>query len=302
MTAPSARRGGALDPDALAALEEERDFLLRSIDDLDREHAAGDVEDDDYVALRDDYTARAAAAIHAIDGRRAAIAAARRPRSTGRTVATVAGVLLLAGLAGLGVARAAGDRSQGEQITGGVVMSLGQQLTACLQLSNTATDQIEVLECYDDILAEHPASVEALTYRGWYLLRQDLDGMSFFEFAWPNLVDAVAIDPDYTDARVFRAIALKQLCRPEEAAEELAAFDASDPLPEMTALVEEQRLRESIDEIVRLRDAVPAIAGPPEPLDLDDLAAADQCLVLFEAGAFESASSGDGATTPTTAP
>src|SRR5690606_12603274 len=101
--------------------------------------------------------------------------------------------------------------------------------------SNTSTDQIEVLECYDGILAEHPASVEALTYRGWYLLRQDLDGMSLFEFAWPNLVDAVAIDPDYADARVFRAIALKQLCRPEEAAAELEAFDATDPLPEMTA-------------------------------------------------------------------
>ncbi len=43
----SARRR-ELDPDALAALEEERDFLLRSLEDLEREYAAGDVDDSDF--------------------------------------------------------------------------------------------------------------------------------------------------------------------------------------------------------------------------------------------------------------
>ncbi len=295
MTPAPARRGRALDPDALAALEEERDFLLRSIEDLDREHAAGDVDDDDHRALRDDYTARAAAVIHAIDERRAAIAAARPPRSPLRTAGVVVAVLALAGLAGLAVARAAGDRSQGEQISGGVTQSLGQQLTSCLQLSSSSTDQVAVLECYDDILAEHPASVEALTYRGWYLLRQDLDSMAFFEFAWPNLEEAVALDPEYSDARVFRAIALNRLCRPEEALAELEVFDASDPLPEMTALVEQQGLRASIAELVEIRDAIPEVAGPPAPLDLGDLASVDQCPVLVQAGVGQQA-------TTTTAP
>ena len=41
-------------------LEEERDFLLRSLDDLDQERAAGDIDEADYQALHDDYTARAA--------------------------------------------------------------------------------------------------------------------------------------------------------------------------------------------------------------------------------------------------
>ena len=48
-------------------LEEERDFLLRSLDDLDRERAAGDLDPADYVALKEDYTARAAAVLRAID-------------------------------------------------------------------------------------------------------------------------------------------------------------------------------------------------------------------------------------------
>ena len=49
------------------ALLEERDFLLASLDDLDREHAAGDIDDDDYHALKDDYTVRAAAVVRALD-------------------------------------------------------------------------------------------------------------------------------------------------------------------------------------------------------------------------------------------
>ena len=49
-------------------LEEQRDHLLASLDDLDAEYEAGDLDDDDYRTLRADYTARAAAVIRAIDG------------------------------------------------------------------------------------------------------------------------------------------------------------------------------------------------------------------------------------------
>jgi hypothetical protein len=48
-------------------LEQERQFLLRSLADLDAEWAAGDIEEDDYRTLSDDYTARAAAVLKAID-------------------------------------------------------------------------------------------------------------------------------------------------------------------------------------------------------------------------------------------
>ena len=54
------------DGDERAALEEERDFLLASLDDLERERAAGDVDDHDYRTLRADYTARAAAVLRAL--------------------------------------------------------------------------------------------------------------------------------------------------------------------------------------------------------------------------------------------
>ncbi len=55
---PSIRSGRRLD--RLAELEEERRYLLRSLKDLERERAAGDVDDDDYDTLKDGYTVRAA--------------------------------------------------------------------------------------------------------------------------------------------------------------------------------------------------------------------------------------------------
>ena len=55
------------DPDGLASLESERDFLLRSIADLETEREAGNLDDDRYRALKDDYTARAAAVLRSIE-------------------------------------------------------------------------------------------------------------------------------------------------------------------------------------------------------------------------------------------
>ena len=62
-----------MDLDALAELEEERDFLLRSLDDLEAEREAGDLEPDDYETLRDDYTRRAAAILRSIEERQVAL-------------------------------------------------------------------------------------------------------------------------------------------------------------------------------------------------------------------------------------
>ncbi len=280
-------RRSDLDPDALAALEEERDFLLRSLDDLDREHAAGDLDDADYEVLRDDYTARAAAALHALEERRATIAAARGPRRPWRTVGIAVAVCVVAGLAGWGVARAAGQRTGTDQATGGVSQSLGQQLANCLILSQSSDEPVEVLECYDAILAEHPANVEALTYRGWFLVRLGVP-----DLAWPNLSEAVALAPEYPDVRVFRAVALNRMCRPEEAEAELEVFDSLDPLPEMRSLVEDFGLRDSIAALKEARDAVPEVAGPPTPIDEGPEDQRIQCDALYDAGVLDAVQGG----------
>lgn len=79
---PSARK---LNPDRLAALEEERDFLLASLEDLENEHEVGDLDDADYRQLKDDYTVRTADALRAIDDHHAQLdAATSSPRRGAR--------------------------------------------------------------------------------------------------------------------------------------------------------------------------------------------------------------------------
>jgi hypothetical protein len=52
----------------VVALEEERDFCLRSLRDLEAELAAGDLDQADYDVLRDSYMVRAAAVLRKLDG------------------------------------------------------------------------------------------------------------------------------------------------------------------------------------------------------------------------------------------
>ena len=131
MTAPT-RPVSRLDPDELAALEEQRDFLLGSLDDLERERDAGDIDEHDYETLRNDYTARAAEVLRALDERRQAFAEARRTSSTGRIVAIVAGVLLFAVVAGVLVAQALGGRAPDQTITGGIRQTPSQDAKRCI--------------------------------------------------------------------------------------------------------------------------------------------------------------------------
>ena len=219
----SARRR-ELDPDALAALEEERDFLLRSLEDLEREHAAGDVDDSDFEELKDDYTARAAAVIRAIEDRTAAVKSLRPQRNWQRTALGLVLVDALAVGASWLVFRNAGTRAPGQGLTGDIrqdssnLILQAQGLTGQAQASLQAGDSTKALkqfesavQAYDKALEISPENVQAMTYRGWVLhtialsselsVAADLDRQ-----ALEYLDEAIAIDPLYSDARVFRAI------------------------------------------------------------------------------------------------
>ena len=105
------------DPDALASLESERDFLLRSIADLETEREAGNLDDDRYRALKDDYTARAAAVLRSIEeGHDARPAPPPVPRR--RKLLTGGAVLAFVLVAALALAAATGKRHDGQTVTG----------------------------------------------------------------------------------------------------------------------------------------------------------------------------------------
>lgn len=105
------------DPDDLASLESERDFLLRSLRDLDVEREAGNLDDERYEALKDDYTARAAAVLRSIEEGRDA-RPAPPPVTKRRRLLTGGGVLAFVLVAALALAAAAGKRHTGQTITG----------------------------------------------------------------------------------------------------------------------------------------------------------------------------------------
>jgi tetratricopeptide (TPR) repeat protein len=218
----------SLDPDTLAVLEEQRDFLLRSLADLEREHEAGDVDDHDYVTLKDDYTARAARTIRAIEAHHARVAVARPPRSWSRTLATVAAVVAFAVVAGVLVARFAGRREAGDALTGDIRESTRTQLdNGRLALQQERYD--DSIEIYDAVLADQPDNVEALTYKGWAQIGNgDMDGVA-------RLLNAAELDPDYPDTHYFLAGAFAIAGRYDSAVAELDRFDALDPPPELAA-------------------------------------------------------------------
>lgn len=233
------------DPDQLAALEDERDFLLRSLDDLEAEHRAGDIDDDDFAELHDDYTARSAAVIRSINDQESAA----RPVDAapgGRRLGWLIGLAAFAIGIGVLLAQFAGERGANDQITGGLDENLRDKNLRCQQLG--AQQQIsDALTCFDEVLAEDPQNVEALSYRGWFLVLtvgsaqasgEDEAAGQLLVVAEENLSEAVAIDPEYAPARAFRTVVFDRKGDTEAACGELEVLATLDTPPIIRQLTE----------------------------------------------------------------
>ena len=214
--------------DRMDALQQEREFYLRSLEDLDAELAAGDIDEADYRSLKEAYTSRAASTLRALaaldDGVPVdAVKVNGLPAATDTSWATGIGlsrfstwrrrlgvgaaVVVIAAGASWAVVASSATRLPGQEITGKV---LGSQEVA-RQLSNAAQaeakgDQLSAVKDYQSILSSDPNQPEALTGEGWLLaqtqqpalLRQGLGMLSSAESA----------APDYAPAHVYRGIAL----------------------------------------------------------------------------------------------
>ena len=228
-------------PDALARLEEERRFLLESIRDLDRERAAGDVDDSDHAALRDGYVARAAAVMREIETGRAAMAT-RAPRPWWRPVVVVAATLTVGVALGVAVSRFAGERLPGQTLTGGQeidevagLLSKGRSLLG--------SDLPGALDAYRAVLDIEPDNAEARTYSAWLIVLngrqsgdqgQVVDGMLLLQ-------DAGALDPTYADPHCLLAVAAGRFLEPADdatARTEAEACLALDPPADMIPMIE----------------------------------------------------------------
>lgn len=214
-------------------LESERDFLLASLDDLEAERAAGGIDDESYRTLHDDYTARAAATIRAlrdgVDARPAAPATSWRRRAL-----VICGIALFAVAAGLSLALALGARLPGQTASGNSSASGDRSAAADVRRQRLEAavaanpddvagrlllarfleadgDLSGALEQYDAVLVIDPNSADAHAQAGrlLYLVaarapRKDAAGL--VAKATERLDRAVELDPEYADARFFRAI------------------------------------------------------------------------------------------------
>src|SRR2546421_5167420 len=192
----------------MSDLLEERDFLLRSLRDLDAERAAGDIDEEDYVQLKDEYTARAAAVIRAMDTPAPTQSAEPAPRRRSWKVPiAVTVVVALGGLAGWAVASSAGDRSAGQSITGSVPAATTQDpIQAKLAQAQQLAGQKRILDAvklYDSVLKDQPNQPQALAQKGWLLFLAGL-----VDPALDSVTKATAAAPSYPDAHFFRAMIL----------------------------------------------------------------------------------------------
>ena len=248
-----------MNPDQLAELEEQRVFLLRSLVDLEREHAVGDVDDVDYHELKEGYTIRAAATLRAIDDGRTTLP--QKPTPNWKRRGLMAGGLVIAVLAlWWALARWSAERTTGQEITGLDPRSEQAQLMAqarAIQFQSPG----DAAALYSQVLATDPENVEALTYRGWTLALDavqtggvsspDQSGdqsadqsavdpvVAQLREAVDDLTKATDLDPTYPDPKCFLGIVnLRILQQPAAAQPWVEGCLAADPPADIRGLVE----------------------------------------------------------------
>ena len=198
------------DPDQLAALEEQRRFLLRSLADLEREYQAGDVDDVDYQALKDGYTVRAAATLRALDEGRSALPP-RQPADWRRRLMVAGVVVVSIAVVWWALSTSSAQRLPGQQISGLDPRSEVQLLMSQARVIQVS-DPASAAALYAAVLEQQPDNAEALTYRGWTLALSVI-GEPDPEVASPvldeasqSLLMAIEADPTYPDPFCFLGI------------------------------------------------------------------------------------------------
>jgi tetratricopeptide (TPR) repeat protein len=219
------------------ALEAERDFLLRSLDDLDAEREVGNVDDDTYQTLHDDYTARAATIIRSLDAGTDLTVPDRPPASTAARVLTVGGILVFAVVAAFALTHAVGQRRPGQTITGNGQVASGTSTTGVGDGKALAADvkrepnsyaahiayarYLIQNNDYADAVHEYgaaaridPAQPEPPTYAGWagaLLAEQIKDAQArapLLAASLERINEVIASSPKYPDAYALRGVIL----------------------------------------------------------------------------------------------
>jgi cytochrome c-type biogenesis protein CcmH/NrfG len=230
----------ARDRDTRRQLEEERDFLLQSLDDLEVEHDSGGIDDESYAELHDDYTARAAAVIRTLrDGVDARPEPPRSERTTRRRVVVVAGIVVFALVVGVLLSSALGVRLPGQTSSGNTGASPSTTNASQRALATKITDleakvnatpddyllRIQLARAYEEnsdlsnALKQSDAAItvdpnrpegHANAARLLYLASEQVPAQAaqqqLISQALAGFDQAIKVGPDYADSYYFRGI------------------------------------------------------------------------------------------------
>jgi cytochrome c-type biogenesis protein CcmH/NrfG len=233
--------GEPLDPERRRELEDERDFLMKSLDDLELEHESGGIDEESYAELHDDYTARAAAVIRTLrDGIDVTPPKPARPRTqTRRRAALVCAVLVFAIAVGTSLAYALGARLPGQTSSGNsqaapsttnaAGKALAQRITDLqnqvnanpndydlrLQLADAYASNADLptaIQQWDAAITIDQARPEAqaLLGRALYLVSEQMADKTAQQKAVAEALaaeeKAITNDPNYADAYFYRGV------------------------------------------------------------------------------------------------
>ena len=231
---------GELDAEERARLEQERDFLMKSLDDLELEHESGGVDDESYAALHDDYTARAAAVLRSLrDGIDVTPARPQpTPRQRRARAGVVTAVIVLALVAGVSLAYALGARLPGQTATGnsqptattnGVGRALAAKITQLQEKVDASPNdyqlRLDLSLAYEEngdiqnALKQSDAAItidanrpeaHANSARLLYLVSEQLPSKDaqarFVAQSLAGFTKAIQVGPDYPDSYYFRGV------------------------------------------------------------------------------------------------
>jgi cytochrome c-type biogenesis protein CcmH/NrfG len=219
------------------SLEAERDFLLKSLDDLEAEHEGGGIDDESYAQLHDDYTARAAATIRALRDGVDARPFPAPPVPARRRLAIIAGIVAFAVAAGVALGAGLGARLPGQTSSGNsqsaaqdaAAKRLGRAIKALTAKVNASPDDYDArlalahayeangdirnaLAQSDNAISIDPNRPEAhanagrLLYLASEQMKDTASRSQFIAEAVSAFTTAIEKDPEYADAHYFRSV------------------------------------------------------------------------------------------------
>ena len=215
-------------------VENEKYFLLKSLNDLDDELAKGDISQNDYLQLTRRYKRR----LITLNIRKPSSSQKPKLQNPTKTWLTVVFLIAVAIISGLAISNFSGERSASETLTGSIRKSTVTKLQEAQQLLSDSKTWPQAIEIYEEVLEEQPSNVEAITYRAWLSYRQGAASEPLIE-EWNEVR---LLNPEFADAIVFLTIALSDEGRFSEALSQLKELKEIEVAPQLQSVLDSQGL------------------------------------------------------------